>query len=151
MSYDRFQVAGLLIDSQLALRAGAVFENGVDIFDRAAAAEIVHNVIDKIEEFERKFAHGNFGLFAEIDQLAFDAVAGGAPFILFDQGAAVETITLIALVEAMQFHDDGLRQCRDGYGFFDLGGHVKHAEFKSSKHGVWANVPPDFFAIINAI
>src|SRR5580700_6187710 len=48
MFYDRLQVAGLLIDAQLALCAGAVFENGVDVFDGAAAAEIVHNVIDKI-------------------------------------------------------------------------------------------------------
>src|ERR1700722_59450 len=151
MSYDRPQIAGLLIDAQLALGARAVFENGVNVFDGAAASQIVDDIIDEFKEFERKFAHGNFGLFTEIDQLSFDAVAGGAPFIFFDQSTAVETITLISLVEGVQLHDNGLRERRDGYGLFDLGGHVKHAEFKSAKRGVRANVPPDFFPIIDAI
>src|ERR1700676_681712 len=108
MFYDRLQVAGLLIDAQLAFRAGAVFENGVNEFDGAAAAEIVDDIIDKIEEFEGQFAHGDFGLFAEIDQLAFDAVASGAPLVLFNQGTPVEAVALIALVEAMELDDDGL-------------------------------------------
>src|ERR1700684_2419367 len=151
MPYHRFQVAGLLIDAQLTLRAGAVFENRMDVFDGAAAAEIVHDVIHEFEQLEGELAHGDFGLFAEIDELAFDTVARGAPFVFFDQGAAVESVTLIAFVEAMEFYDDSLRERGDGYGFFDFGGHIEHAEFESAKHGVRANVPPDFFSIVDAV
>jgi hypothetical protein len=38
MSYDRAQVAGVLIDAELALGAGAFIENGVYVFHGAAAA-----------------------------------------------------------------------------------------------------------------
>src|SRR5580692_6887189 len=109
MFYHRLQVTGLLIDTQLTLRAGAVFENGVNIFDGAAAAKIVDDIIDKIEQFEGEFAHGDFRLFAEIDQLAFDPIASGAPLVLFNQGTPVEAVALIAFVEAMELDDDGLR------------------------------------------
>src|SRR5580658_8554197 len=112
--YDGFQVASLLIDAQLALRAGAVLENRMDVFDGAPAAEVVHDVIHEFEQLDGELAHGYFGLFAEIDELAFDAVAGGAPFVFFDQGAAVEPIALIALVEAMEFYDDSLRERGNG-------------------------------------
>src|SRR5580698_1184564 len=110
MFHHRFQVAGLLIDAQLALGAGAVLENRMDVFDGAPTAKIVDDVIHEFEQLESELAHGDFGLFAEIDELAFDTVARGAPFIFFDQGAAVESVTLVALVEAMEFYDDGLRE-----------------------------------------
>src|SRR5271169_5911596 len=108
MFYDRFQVARLLIDPQLALGAGAVFENGVNVFNGAAAAEVVDDVIHELEKLKSELAHGNFGFFAEIDQLALDAVACGAPFVFLDQGAAVEAVALIALVESVEFYDNGL-------------------------------------------
>src|SRR5277367_4940899 len=98
MSHDGFQIAGLLIDAQLPLRAGAMFEDSMNVFDGAAAAEIVYDVIHKLEQLNSEIAHGDFGLFAEIDQLAFDAVASCAPFVFFDEGAAVEAVALIAFV-----------------------------------------------------
>ena len=148
---DSLKIAGLLIDAQLALGAGAVFQNGMDIFDRTAAAEIVHDIIDKIEKLESELAHGNFGLFAEVDEFTLDAVAGSAPFVFFNQGAAVETVALVAFVKAVELHDDGLRESGDRDSFFDFGGDVEHTEFESAEHGVRADVPPDFFAVVDAI
>src|SRR4029077_4443082 len=151
MSNDGLQVAGLLIDPQLAFRAGTVLENGVNVFDGAAAAEIVHDVIHKFEELKSELAHGDFSLFAEINQLALNAVASGAPLVLFDQCTAVETIALIALVKPVEFYDDRLCESRDGDCLFDLGGYIKHAELESAKHGVWPDVPPDFFSVVDAV
>ena len=72
MPDDCLKIASLLIDAQLALGAGAVFQNGMDVFDRTAAAEIVHNIIDKIKKLESEVPHGNFSLFAEVDELALE-------------------------------------------------------------------------------
>ena len=151
MPDDSFQIAGLLIDAQLAFGAGAVLENGVDVFDGAAAAEIVDNIIDEIEKLESEFAHRDFDFFAEVDQLAFDTVAGGAPLVFFDQRAAIETVALIALIEAMELHDDGLRKSGDRDRFLDFGGDIEHAEFESAEHGMGPDVPPDFFPVVDAI
>src|ERR1700719_2312619 len=89
MLYDRTQVASLLIDAQLPLGAGAFVKNGVNVFDGAAAAELVDHVLDEGEQFDGQIAHGDFGFLAEIDELAFDAVTRGAPLIFFDEGTAV--------------------------------------------------------------
>src|SRR5579872_3052836 len=145
MPYDVFQVASMLINTQLALGAGAVLEDGVDVFDGAAAAEIVDDIVHELTKLDGESAPGAFGLFAEIDQLALDAVTGGAPLVFFDQGAAVETVALIALVEAVQLYDDGLRERCDGHSLFNLGSDIEHAELESTEHGVRPNVPPDFF------
>jgi hypothetical protein len=151
MPDDSLKIAGLLIDTQLALGAGAVFENGMDVFDGAAASEIVDDIIDKIEKFECEIAHGNFGFFAEVDELALDAVASGAPFVFFNQGAAVESVALVAFVKTMEFHDDGLGKSGNRDGFFDFGGDIEHTEFESAEHGVRTDVPPDFFAVVDAV
>src|SRR5271154_1714994 len=51
----------------------------------------------------------------------------------------------------MKFDDQGLGERGDGDGFFDFGGDVTHAEFQGAERGMRANVPPDFFAGIDAI
>src|SRR5882762_10261742 len=120
MFHDGAQVAGLLVDAKLPLGAGAFVENGVNVFDGAAAAELVDNIVDESEELDGEVAHGDFGLLAEVDELALDTVARGAPFIFFDQGAAVDAVAHVAGVETMELDDDGLRERGDGDGFFDL-------------------------------
>src|SRR4051812_5279762 len=108
MSDYRFEIAGLFVDAKLAFRAGALVQNRVYIFDGAAAAEIVDYIVHEFKEFGGELAHGYFGFLAEIDQLAFDAVTRGAPFIFLDEGAAIQTEAHVAGVQAMEFHDDGL-------------------------------------------
>ena len=101
MSYDRLQIACLLIDAYLTFRAGAILENRMNVFDGAAASEIVEDVIHELKQLMRKLAHGDFCFFAEINQFAFDTVASGAPFVFFNQGARVKTVALIALLKAV--------------------------------------------------
>ena len=45
MLHDGAQIAGLLIDAKLPLGAGAFIENGVNVFDGAAAAELVDGIV----------------------------------------------------------------------------------------------------------
>src|SRR5260370_2953341 len=151
MLHDGAQVAGLLVDAKLALGASALVENGVHVFNGAAAAEFVHDVIDKGEQLDGEVEHGHFRFLAEIDELAFDAVARGAPLVLFDEGAAVEAEAQVAGVEAVQVDDDGLGERSDGHGFFDFGGDIAHAEFESAEGGMRADVPPDLLAAVDAV
>src|SRR5438270_5662533 len=149
--HDSAQVAGLLEDAKLALCAGAFVKDGVNIFDGAAAAEFVHNIVDKREEFDGEIAHGNFAFLAEVDELAFNAVTRGAPFVFFNEGAAIDAKTHVAGVKTVQLDDDGLGEGGDGDGFFHFGGDVAHAELESAERGMRANVPPDFFAAVDGI
>src|SRR6267154_594798 len=151
MLHDGAQVAGLLVNTKLALCAGAFVENGVNVLDGAAAAEFVDDIVDKGEELDCEIAHGHFSFFAEVDEFAFDAVARGPPFVFFDECAAVDAEAHITGVKAVQLHDNGLGEGGDGDGFFDLGGDVAHTELKSAERGMGANVPPDFLAAVDAV
>src|SRR5713226_178660 len=151
MLHDGAQIAGLQVDAKLALGAGALVENGVHVLDGAAAAEVVDHVVDEGEQLDGKVAHRHFGFLAEIDELAFDAVASGAPLVFFDEGAAVNAKAHVGGVEAMELDDDGLCQCGDGNSLLYLGGDIAHAELKGAERGVRADVPPDFLAAVDAV
>src|SRR5216684_1270972 len=151
MFHDGAQIAGLLVDAKLAFGAGALVENGVHVLDGAAAAEVVDHVVDEGEQLDGKVAHGHFGLLAEIDELAFDAVASGTPFIFFNEGAAVNAKAHVAGVEAMQLDDEGLGERGNGHSFFDFGGDIAHAELERAERRMRAHVPPDFFAAVDAV
>jgi hypothetical protein len=76
----------------LPFRARSFTENSFDRGERGAASEIVDYIIDEIEELIAEFAHGNFGLLSEVDQIAFDAPSRGAPFVFFDQRSRVHAV-----------------------------------------------------------
>src|SRR6266481_712541 len=151
MLHNGAQVTGLLKDAKLALGTGAFVENGVHVFDGAAAAEVVHDIIDEGQQFYGEIAHGHFGFFAEVDELALDAVARGAPFFFFDERAAIHAIAHVRGVQAMELDDDGLGERGDGHGFFHLRGDVAHAEFEGAERRMRAHVPPDFLTAVDAI
>src|SRR5579859_28305 len=151
MLHDGAQIAGLLEDPELALGTGALVENGVHVFDGAAAAEFVDHVVDEFEQFDGEVAHGYFSLFAEVDQFAFDAVTRGAPLIFLNKRSAVDAEAHVAGVQAVQLDNDGLGERGDGHGFLDFGGDIAHPEFEGAEGGMRANVPPDFFAAVDAV
>src|SRR5580704_16599097 len=99
VTYDRFEVAGFLVDAKLALGAGAFAQNCVHVLDGAAAAEIVDNIIDEFEQFGGELAHRDFRFFAEIDELALDAITRGTPLIFLDEGAPIQTEAHVAGVK----------------------------------------------------
>src|SRR6201987_4386751 len=71
LPHDGLEVAGFRVRLKLTLGARAFAENSLDWCERIAASQIVHDIIDEIEQLFAEFAHGDFGLFAEVDQIAF--------------------------------------------------------------------------------
>ncbi len=151
IAHHGLEIAGFLVNTQLAVSAGAFVHDGADIFNSVAAAEIVDDVINKLEQFMNEFARGDFRFLAKVNELAFDAVASRAPLVLFDEGAAIQSPAHVALVEAMKLDDDGLAESGDGDGFIHFCANVEQAELKSAEGRVGTDVPPDFFAVIDAI
>src|SRR5467141_3527428 len=147
----RLQVTRLLVHAQLPVRAGAFVHDRVDIFDRAAAAQVVDDVVHQFQQFGNQLVHGHFGFLAEVDQFSIDAVSRRAPLIFFDQCAPVQPPAQIALVEAVQLHNDRLCERGDGHGLFDPRRDIKHAEFQCAEHRVRAHVPPNLFSVVDAI
>ena len=115
-----------------------------------AASQIVHDIIDEIEKLFAEFAHGDFGLLAEVDQIAFDAPARRAPFVFLDQRARVHPVAHVLGVEIMELDDDGLRQRSDCDCVLDSRRDIADSKFESAEDGVRAHVPPDFFCVVDA-
>src|SRR2546422_128423 len=98
MAHYRFQVARLLKDPQLPVRARAFFQDGVDIFDGAAAPEFTHNITHESKKSRNYLPHRPSRFFAKIDLFPSDPGARRAPFFLFDQRPPVKPPTHIAFV-----------------------------------------------------
>src|SRR5580700_1502869 len=148
---DGPQVVGFLIDAELAFGTGALVQDGVNVFDGAATPKVVDYIVHKLEQFGRQLAHRYFGFLAEVDQLAFDAIARRTPFVLLNERAAVEAETHVPGVQAVQLDDDGLRERGNGHGLFDFRGDVAHAELQRPERRVRAHVPPDFLSGVDAV
>src|SRR6266513_279102 len=151
MPDHRLQVAGLLIYAQLPVRAGAFVHDRVCIFDGAAAAQIIDDVIHKFQRFGNQLAHGHFGFLAEVNEFSINTVARRSPLVLFDDRAAVQPPAHVGLVEAVQLHNDGLGQRRDVHGLLDSRRDVKQAEFQRAEGGVRADVPPNLLAVVDGV
>src|SRR5882762_5795956 len=148
--YDRAQIAGMAVDVHLALRAGPVREDLFHVFHLAAAPQIVQDIVDELEQLHREIPHRHFAALAEIDQLAVDAPARGAPLVFFDQGAVIAAEPQVALAKAVQLHDDRLRQGGDGDRGARRRRHVADAELQRAEDRMRPEVPPDFLAVVDA-
>src|SRR5689334_16233446 len=87
--HDRAQIARVAVHVHLALGARAVGENLLHVVHFPPAPEIADHVVDELEQLERELAHRHLAALAEVDQLAVDPPAGGAPLVLLDERAVV--------------------------------------------------------------
>src|SRR5579859_1508317 len=95
-SDDRLQIACLPEHRKLPIGACAVLDDPVDVLKRLPAPQLVHHVVHELEQLLGEVAHRHFGALAEVDQPLFDAVPRGAPLVLFDQRARIDTEAKIA-------------------------------------------------------
>src|SRR6266404_5298811 len=150
MLHHSLHVAGLAEHGELPLGAGALAENRMHVIDCSPAAQVVHHIVDEFEQLDCQLAHWDFFAFAEVDQLAIDAPADGAPFVLFDQRPVIDTETLILSIELVELDDDRLRQRGQTDRILDARGDVADAELESTKIRMRAHIPPDLLGIVHA-
>src|SRR6476646_404653 len=88
--HDSLEIAGLPVDAELAVGAGAVLEDRVHVVDVLPAPQRVHHVVDERQQLEREIEPRHFGLLAEVDQAAVEPPARGAPLVFLDERPAVQ-------------------------------------------------------------
>jgi len=122
-----------------------------NVVDGVAAAEFVHDRVNEVEVFEDKFSLGDFDLLAKVDEVAVEAVAHGAEFVLHQQRAGVLAKVLVALVEAEEVGRRGLNERRNGDGFRGAQGNVAGPDLNRIEVGMGSDVPPDLFGVVDAV
>src|SRR5205807_2372927 len=145
----RTSVAAVLQDLQLAVRAGPLRQDRVDVLDRLPRAQLIHDIVDELDELDREVSHRDLRLLAEVDQVAVDAIADSSPLVLGDQSRHVLAKTEVARAELEQLGADGLHQGCEADRLLEPGRHVAHAELEGWKARVGAEVPPDLLAVVD--
>src|SRR5579871_5395277 len=88
--HDSFQIAiGFFEDFELAVGAGAGFEDVAHAIDGFAAAEFLDHGIDEREILFDQIALRYFLLLAEVDEIPVQAITHGAELVLHQQRACV--------------------------------------------------------------
>src|SRR6266545_3916774 len=139
-----------LVDAQLSVGAGAVVQDPLDACDFLPRAELVDHVVHELEHFARELAKRNFLLLAEVDQLALDAIADGAPLVFEDQGATVAAPPDVLRAQLVELDADRLDQRGDRHGLVHAHRDVADAKLDRLEEGVRADVPPDLLAVVDA-
>ena len=84
-------------------------------------------------------------------RLAVEAVADGAEFVFHQERPRVLAEVLIGGMEAVEIGCGGLDERGDGDGFFSAERDVAGADFDGVEERMRANVPPDFFGVVDAV
>src|SRR5437868_2579812 len=148
---DFLQISSFLEYAQLPIGAATAVHDLVDVFQFFARVEFIDDIVDEFKILAHKVAGWDFLLLAEIDQLAVEPITRGAPLIFHDQGPAIKTKSLICRIELIQLCYRGLNQGRQSYSLIGAHGDVTNAKLDGAEEWMRANVPPDFFGIVDAV
>src|SRR5439155_838392 len=122
------EVPGLLPDAQLPVRARALTHDRLEVGDLATRAELVDDVIDKLEELDREVAHRHLALDAEVDEVRVHAPAHRAPLVLLDERGRVLPETEVPVAQHEELRADRLDEGREADRLVDARRRVAHAE-----------------------
>src|SRR6266404_7330862 len=86
---DRFDIVGAFPDSKLPIRARTFMQNSLDVVHLAPASELGYFVSNKLDEFVNQTACFRFLLPTEVNELAVNPIARGAPAIFIEQTPSV--------------------------------------------------------------
>src|SRR5262245_45841457 len=133
------------------LGARALGHDPAHVVDLASAPEIVHDIVDELDQLDSELAHRHFDALAEIDQLAVNPPPRGAPLVFLDERAVVAPEAEVPFPQAKELDDDGLRERGDGDRGARSGRHIADAEFQRAEHRMRAQIPPDLLAVVDAV
>ena len=149
--HDLLQVSSFVVNLELAIRAAAHLQHFVDVIDFVSRSQLVDNVVDQVEILEHQFLDRHFFLFAEVDELAFQAVTASAKLVFADERAAVYTIALVGGMQLPKHQCRGLNQRSDGQSLVQPHGKIAHAYFDGFEERMRPDVPPDLLAVVDAV
>src|SRR5690242_8930668 len=139
-----FQVPGALVRRQLAIGARAVGQNRVRVFYLGARPQVVHHVVDEpTHQLTNEIRRRQLLVLAEIDELAAQAVADGAPLVLLEQRPRVRAKREVVAAQLPELRDDRLQDRGHAHGLVDARTHVADAELERRIAPVRPYVPPD--------
>src|ERR1051326_418083 len=81
------QTPSLLVGSDLAIGpcASWIFEQVAQIGDFPATAQIISDLVHKIQEFAQRLSHAETTLLPKINQICIQTEVDHAPLVLFDE------------------------------------------------------------------
>src|SRR5262245_2382397 len=94
--------------------ARALVHDPPHVIDLTPAAEIVHDIVDELDQLDGELAHRHLDALAEVDQLAVDSPPCGPPLVFLDERAVIAAEPEVAFPQAKELDDDGLRERGDG-------------------------------------
>src|SRR5450755_4340132 len=137
--------------AKLPVRAGSVLENPAKTVHFLAAAKLVDDVVNELEELFHQDFERDFAFLAEIDELALDSPPGAAPLVLLDERVAVVAKAEVLRPQLKELGADRLDERGDRDGLVEPHGHVADAEFDGLKERMGPQVPPDLLAVVDRV
>src|SRR6266566_6330106 len=152
IAHHGVHAAGLLVDGDLAIgaRATGVLQQGTQVVNLAAAAQVINYVIDEVQQFADRVTHAETALPHEIDLRGIQAIAHCAPLVFIDEIARQHVGAHAALVQPGQHGDEGLAERCNGERIFHADRYVADTKFDGLEERMRAYIPPDLFAVIDA-
>src|SRR5579871_5533283 len=148
---DGLDAAGLPVDGDLAVRARAarVIEQGAQVVNLGAAAQVVQHVINEVERVADGVAYAYLAPLSEIEDIGIQAVAHGLPLVLVDEGAWQDVRGHASFVQPGELRHERLAQRSERERVVQGSRHVEDAKLYGLEKGVRANVPPDFLGVVD--
>src|SRR5262249_58788706 len=102
------EIAGLGMAGQRAIGARPVVEDPADGLPLLAAAQLVHDVVDELQQLPGQVAERHLDLLAEVDELAVDPPPAGPPLVLQDEPSPVDPEAEVSGPQLVEFGEDRL-------------------------------------------
>src|SRR6185369_16574914 len=96
----------LRVERELPVRARALADDGADALEVVVRVEDVRRLRHELEQLADEGPDGDLLLLAEVDELAVEAVADGAPLVLLDERAGVLAEGEVSPVEEVELAHD---------------------------------------------
>src|SRR5687768_8814512 len=148
---DGSEIPCLLEHPELAVGAGSLFENGVEVLDGLTGSELVHDVVDEFQDLQGELALRDLLLLSEVDELSPEAVAHRPPLVLSDELGRVLPKPQILLPELQELRAERLDDCGEADGLIDPSGRVAYPELQRRVDDVRAQIPPDLRPVRDAV